>query len=238
MYHPLESGSCTALSRSLHTIRAGQRASPDENDNSVIGQRRSTSTAFRRCLAIFSEHMDEYRTRVRLYAGVVIVALVVLGLRCLQLQVVSADAYWGVAQGNAVREQRVEPARGAIYDRSGTLLVDNEPTYTIMLTPRYFDASKAGLLADVLSVPDSTVHRKLDEARAWSAFRPSRSFREVSFETFGRVQEHLYRLPGVSYEVEQRRRYHTDARPTHALGYIREIEIGRASCRERVFPVV
>ena len=136
-----------------------------------------------------------------------------------------------MAQGNAVREQRVEPARGAIYDRSGTLLVDNEPTYTIMLTPRYFDASKAGLLADVLSVPDSTVHRKLDEARAWSAFRPSRSFREVSFETFGRVQEHLYRLPGVSYEVEQRRRYHTDARPTHALGYIREID--RATLRKR-----
>jgi penicillin-binding protein 2 len=168
--------------------------------------------------------MDEYRTRVRLYAGVVVVALVVLGLRCLQLQVVSTDAYWGAAQGNAIREQRVEPARGAIYDRSGALLVDNEPSYTIMLTPRYFDASRVGLLADLLAVPDSTVRRKLKEARAWSAFRPSRSFREVSFETFGRVQENLYRLPGVSYEVEQRRRYHTEARPTHALGYIREID--------------
>ena len=162
--------------------------------------------------------------RVRLYAGVVVVALVVLGLRCLQLQVVSTDAYWGAAQGNAIREQRVEPARGAIYDRSETLLVDNEPSYTIMLTPRYFDPARVGLLAEVLAVPDSTVRRKLAEAREWSAFRPSRSFREVSFETFGRVQEHLYRLPGVSYEVEQRRRYHTEARPTHALGYIREID--------------
>ena len=168
--------------------------------------------------------MTEDRTRVRLYAGVVIGVLVLLGLRCLQLQVVSADAYWGAAQGNAVREQRVEPARGAIYDREGTLLVDNEPSYTIMLTPRYFDPSKVGLLADLLEVPDTTVYRKLEEARDWSAFRPSRSFREVSFETFGRVQENLYRLPGVSYEVEQRRRYHTEARPTHALGYIREID--------------
>jgi len=168
--------------------------------------------------------MDEYQIRVRIYASVVVVVLAILGIRLVQLQVLNTDAYWGAAQGNAVKERRVEPARGAIYDRSGTLLVDNKPSYTIMLTPRYFDASKTGLLADLLSVADSTVQRKLKEAREWSAFRASRSFREVSFDTFSRVQEHLYELPGVSYEVEQRRRYHTEARATHALGYVREID--------------
>jgi penicillin-binding protein 2 len=168
--------------------------------------------------------MDEYQIRVRIYASVVVVVLAILGVRLVQLQVLNTDAYWGAAQGNAIKERRVEPARGAIYDRDSTLLVDNQPSYTIMLTPRYFDPSKTGLLADLLSVPDTTVQRKLKEAREWSAFRASRSFREVSFDTFSRVQEHLYELPGVSYEVEQRRRYHTEARATHALGYVREID--------------
>lgn len=167
--------------------------------------------------------MDDYRIRVRIFAGVVLVVLGLLGIRLVQLQLISADTYSGESRSNAVRTQWVQPARGAIYDDTGTLLVDNEPSYTIQLTPRYFDRSKTGLLADLLEVPDSVVVQKLEEARRWSPFRPSRSFQSVPFEVFSRVQEQLYRLPGVSYEMEQRRRYHTEAQLTHALGYVREI---------------
>mgnify|MGYP006422619805 CR=1 FL=1 len=168
--------------------------------------------------------MDEFRIRVRIYAGVVVVVLAILFIRLIQLQVVSADTYFGASQSNAVREQRVQPARGAIYDRAGTLLVDNQPSYTIMITPRYFEPDTMPLLADLLGVADSTVQRKLKEARQWSAFQPSRSFPKVSFDTFSHVQEHLYELPGVTYEINQRRRYHTEAQATHALGYVREID--------------
>jgi penicillin-binding protein 2 len=167
--------------------------------------------------------MDEYRTRVRIYAGVVLAVVLLLGLRLVQLQGMNGATDDGLPPGSAVREQAVEASRGAMYDRNGTLLVDNRPTYTILLTPRYFDRSKGPLLADLLGVPDSTVQQKLDEARARNAFRPTPSFREVSFETFSRVQEHLYELPGVSYDLELRRRYHTDAQAAHVLGYIHEI---------------
>jgi len=168
--------------------------------------------------------MDEYRTRVRTYAGVVLVVFVLLGLRLVQLQGLSGATEDGIPPGSAVREQAVDPSRGAMYDRGGTLLVDNQPTYTILLTPRYFDRSKAPLLADLLGVADSTVRNRLHEARERNAFRPTPSFQEVSFETFSRVQEHLYELPGVSYDVKLRRRYHTSARAAHALGYIQEID--------------
>ncbi|PSQ97502.1 MAG: penicillin-binding protein 2, partial [Bacteroidetes bacterium SW_11_64_17] len=167
--------------------------------------------------------MDEYRTRVRIYAGVVLAVVLLLGLRLVQLQGMNGATDDGLPPGSAVREQAVEASRGAMYDRNGTLLVDNRPTYTILLTPRYFDRSKGPLLADLLGVPDSTVQQKLGEARARNAFRPTPSFREVSFETFSRVQEHLYELPGVSYDLELRRRYHTDAQAAHVLGYIHEI---------------
>ncbi|MCS3646017.1 penicillin-binding protein 2 [Salinibacter ruber] len=168
--------------------------------------------------------MDEYRTRVRIYAGVVVFLFFLLGLRLVQLQGFNGASEDGTPPGSAVREQSVEPARGALYARDSTLLVDNRPTYTIRITPRYFDASKAPLLANLLGVADSTVRRRLREARERNAFRPTPSFREVSFDTFSRVQEHLYELPGVSYDVELRRRYHTAARAAHALGYVHEID--------------
>ncbi len=168
--------------------------------------------------------MEDYKLRVRIFAAVVLAVLGILCGRLVQLQLVRGDAYWGESRNNAVRQQWVQPARGAIYDRDSTLLVDNAPSYTIMLTPRYFDPSKTSLLADLLGVADSTVTRKLQEAREWSVFRASRSFREVPFDVFSRVQESRYRLPGVSYEIEQKRRYHTEARAAHALGYMREID--------------
>ena len=167
--------------------------------------------------------MDYYRIRVRVIIGVILFAIGILGLRLGQLQLIDASAYSGETRSMAVREKRVTPARGAIYDRNGKLMVDNEFTYTVTLTPRYFDETKVSFLAALLEVPDTLVERKLSEAKAWSSFRPSRSFPEVPFRIFSRLQENFYLLPGVSYEEEQKRRYLTDAHATHILGYTREI---------------
>ena len=94
--------------------------------------------------------MDEYRIRVRIYAGVILTLFLILGARLAQLQLIDPES--SAVAGNAVRERPVEAARGAIYGRDGTLLADNRPSYTIRLTPRYFDRSKIPLLADRKSV--------------------------------------------------------------------------------------
>ncbi len=167
--------------------------------------------------------MEDYRIRVRIFIGLILFIFGILTMRLFQLQFIDADAYAGESRMNSIRENRVQPARGVVYDRAMRLMVDNEPSYTITITPRHFRTSSIPLLADLLGVPDSLVAARVDEARRWSAFRPSRAFREVPFDIFSRVQENQYRLPGVWYEVEQMRRYVTDARSAHALGYIREI---------------
>lgn len=175
--------------------------------------------------------MEENRFRVRVIIFTVLIALGVLVVRLAQLQLLEANAYSGETRSMAVREKRVTPARGAIFDRDKRLMVDNEFTYTITLTPRYFDQSKITLLAELLEVSDSLVTAKLQEARAWSSFRPSRSFKEVSFPIFSRLQENFFLLPGVGYEEEQKRRYITSAHATHILGYTREISPGELAER-------
>ena len=167
--------------------------------------------------------MDDYRIRVRVFVGVVLTVLGVLVLRLAYLQLVDTKAYVGASRSNAIRNQRVLPARGGLYDRNNILMVDNEPTYTLTLTPRYFDKSRIGMLARLLSVPDSLVEVRLQEAIRWSAFKPSPLLQEVSFEVLSRVLENQYLLPGVSYEVTQKRRYLTRAHAAHGLGYVREI---------------
>lgn len=167
--------------------------------------------------------MDEYRIRVRIFIGIIIVILGILGLRLGQLQLLDVEEYAGESRSNAIKERRVYPARGAVFDRSGILMVDNQPSYTITITPRTFDPQNVSTLAGLLEVPDSLVAAKLTQARARSRYQPYKAFREVPFDIFSRVIENLYRLPGVSYEEEFSRRYHTEATASHALGYIREI---------------
>ncbi len=176
--------------------------------------------------------MDEYRVRVRIFGFIIAAVLGALGLRLAHMQIIKTDEYTGESRSNSIRELRVQPARGAFFDRNGILMVANEQTFAITIIPRYFDKTKTGLLARLMEAPDSVVVRKLDEAREWSAFRPTRAFREVPQDVLGRVLENLYRLPGVSYEVEQKRRYLTPAKAAHAMGYIREITRDELGNRE------
>ncbi len=169
--------------------------------------------------------MFEYKIRLRVFAGLIVAVLLVLALRLAFLQLVDVQTYYDESS-NAIRVKRVLPARGVIYDRNGMLMVDNQPSYTVLLTPRYFDAGRLSLLADLLEVPDSVAAARLQEAQEWNAFRPTASFKDVPFRLFSRVQENLYRLPGVSFEVSQKRRYLTSSRAWHALGFVREINRG------------
>lgn len=172
---------------------------------------------------IGDRYSEDPTDRARVFGFVVLVIVSILVIRLVKLQIIDSSVYTGESRNNAVRELRITPARGTITDRNGRLIVDNEPAYTVLIAPRYFDESRAGLLASLLQVPDSVVTRKLTEARRWSPFRPSPAFRSVPFGAIARLLENRDRLPGVTYEWEQKRRYVAPFRAAHVLGYVREI---------------
>ena len=149
--------------------------------------------------------------------------LSVLSLQLFRLQVTERQDLSEIARGNALRNIRVLPARGLVYDRNGTLMVHNASTYTISLAPRYFDRTRIPLLAKHLDVPDSVVTLRLQEAQDHNPYRLYPSFSNVSFEQYSRILEDAYWLPGVGWEIKQRRRYPTNARASHALGYTGEV---------------
>ncbi len=167
--------------------------------------------------------MFEHKFRFRVFAALIGTVISVLALRLVWLQIVDSRAYSGESRSNALREVRALPARGVIYDRNGVLMVDNQLRYSVNITARYFDRERIPLLASLIGVPDSTVVERLDRARNWNSFRPSIAFTDLSLETVSRLEENRYQLPGVGYEISQRRRYLTEANAWHALGYVREI---------------
>ena len=166
--------------------------------------------------------MDEGRSRLRIFIVLIVIVLGILTLRLGKLQIVERSDHTGQSARNAVREWRMQPPRGRFYDRNGVLLVDNEPRYTLFVTPRYFDEATIPLLANLVDQPDSVIATRY-QAAAKYPFHRSVMQGDVSFEELSRVLEQRHNLPGIDYELTQKRRYLTDARMTHAMGYVREI---------------
>jgi penicillin-binding protein 2 len=146
---------------------------------------------------------------------------IVLG-RVFYLQIIEYDVYAALGEENSVRQEYIDPARGLIYDRNGNLIVDNEPIFSITITPSLFDKKNIPLLANLLGVSDSLLTAKVQEAQNYSWHRTSRLFTEINFPTFSAIQENLWQLPGIGHQIESKRHYPTKMKASHLFGYLRE----------------
>jgi penicillin-binding protein 2 len=110
-----------------------------------------------------------------------------------------------------------------MFDRNGTLLVDNQTVLSVTVAPRVFDRSNLPLVAELAGVPLDALTERYDEILARSRYQTDMLIRDVPFDAFARLKESQFRLPGIAFEESQQRRYHSDARLSHVLGYVREI---------------
>lgn len=160
---------------------------------------------------------------IRVLQIVVITTLLIIIGRLFQLQILDYDKYGPLSQQNTIQLEYINPARGLIYDNSGGLIVDNEPTYTITVTPANFRVEDIPLLSELTGESEEEISERLITARNYSWHRPSRMFTEVDFEVFAAIQENLWRLPGIGHQIDSKRSYTSDIRASHLLGYLREI---------------
>jgi penicillin-binding protein 2 len=160
---------------------------------------------------------------LRVLQFIIALILVIYLGRLVQLQVLEYETYNPISQRNSVRQEVVNPSRGLILDRSGRILVENSPVYSIYVTPSLFDTSKTGLLATLMELPDSLVDSRLQDAVKYSRHRSSRMFSEVEFDIFSNIEENIWRLPGITHQIESKRVYPAGINASHTLGYLREV---------------
>ncbi len=142
--------------------------------------------------------------------------------RIIQLQILDYEKYAPMSKQNFIRQEFVNPARGLIFDRNGTIVVENEPIYSITIHPASFDNSKIPVLADLLQVDEENVLERIMAAQQYSWHRSSRLYSEVSFDVFSNIQENSWQLPGIGHQVESKRHYPQPLFASHTLGYLRE----------------
>lgn len=161
------------------------------------------------------QHLSAGTKRLYLFAGLVLLWLLVIGYRLVGLQVLR---YGEFSQRAARQQQRtidVAPKRGIIYDRNGRELAMSVAVDSIFAVPSEIPdpAGAASLLGKVLKSDPREILTRLKSSRAfcWIA-------RKVDAETANRVR--ALNLHGLYFQKEPKRFYPKRELAAQVIGYV------------------
>jgi penicillin-binding protein 2 len=181
-----------------------------------------------------TKQAQKLRTSTRILQAIVIIGFLVMFGRIFHLQILDYETYSPMSMQNSLRMEVVNPARGLILDRKGTIIVENQPIYSITITPARFNMANLPKLAGFLQIEEDIVLQRINEAQNYSWHRTSRLFTEVPFEIFSTIQENIWQLPGIGHQIESKRHYPTGVRASHILGYLREASLEEYRSDDRI----
>src|SRR5436305_163104 len=113
-------------------------------------------------------------------------------IRLFTIQVID-DSYRISADDNAIRKVTEYPARGLIYDRNGKLLVYNEPVYDLMIIPKQAKNIDTAEFCRLVGITSDEYADLFHKAKIYSPVKPSIFIKQLSVETYGTLQEVLYK---------------------------------------------
>lgn len=165
---------------------------------------------------------NHFKISIRFLQLIVIGGFVIMIARLFHLQVLDYDTYSPMSMQNSLRMEIVNPSRGLILDRNGKIIVENQPIFTVTITPSRFRMQNVTLLSEILEIDEEIVEARIREAQRFSWHRTSNLFSDVSFEVFSTIQENLWQLPGIGHIIESKRYYPLGISAAHINGYLRE----------------
>ena len=169
----------------------------------------------------------DYAKRRYIIGGFVVLIAIIYAFRLFDLQI-NDSRYKESADTNAFLRKTVYPSRGLIYDRNGQLVVFNQPAYDVMLVPRDVTTFDTIDFCNTLGITVETLRQRFEDMRdrhlnpGYSSYTPQVLMTHLSAQDYGRLQEKLYKFPGIFIQKRILRQYNT-ASAANILGNIREV---------------
>jgi penicillin-binding protein 2 len=167
--------------------------------------------------------LPQGRLAVASYIIVGMIGVLLLGFW--KLQVIDADRYSSLAERNRVREIPVIAPRGRMLDRDGRVLVDNRPSFSVLLLrddPALVEKYLPGI-ADGLGIPIEDLRDQLGNTKNLPKFQPIIIKPEASNADIAFIESHRSDIPVLEMISVSRRRYLPNSFLAHAVGYVGEV---------------
>ena len=175
----------------------------------------------------------DYRLEKRKFVigGIALSIVLIYLIRLFVLQI-TTDDYKKNADSNAFLNKIQYPSRGAIYDRTGKLLVFNQPAYDITIVPKEVENLDTLDLCQSLNITRAQFLKIMSDMKdrrrnpGYSRYTNQLFMSQLSAEECGVFQEKLFKFRGFYIQRRTIRQYSYDA-AAHALG-----DIGEVSAKE------
>jgi penicillin-binding protein 2 len=167
--------------------------------------------------------LPQARLAVASYIIVGMIGVLLLGFW--KLQVIDADKYSSMAERNRVRYIPVIAPRGRMLDRDGRVLVDNRPSFSVLLlrddpalVEKYLRAISEGL-----EIPIDDLRDQLTNTKNLPKFQPIIVKPDASPADIAFIESHRSDIPVLEMISVSRRRYLPGGFLSHAAGYVGEV---------------
>jgi penicillin-binding protein 2 len=192
-------------------------------ENALAGKAGSKSTIGR--------NFNFAKTKIIYFALMFFVGL--LFARTAWLQIYKGDYYYDLAEGNRIREERVEAKRGIIYDQSLRPLVMNAANFMLYFIPSDLpedEARKNEIITRVCQVVDGLSAEEVNamlaeiEPGSFVSYQPLFIKDNIPYEQAMLLQIESSDMPGIVLSNRTRREYNLYSLSlSHILGYTGKI---------------
>jgi penicillin-binding protein 2 len=154
-----------------------------------------------------------------------LLVFLVLGARLWQLQIIQGSEYVLKAERNRIRTIELFAPRGTISDRHNIPLVENRPSFDVLLYRESMKdlAATAQFLAERLAIPPEELKEKLRRNKASGLYHPIVLKEDAGMQDISVIEAHRRDHPEIQLGPEPRRLYHYGTLAAHLLGYVGEI---------------
>jgi penicillin-binding protein 2 len=175
---------------------------------------------------VFLLKEKEIVKKLGVFAAVIGMIFIVLGMRLFYLQVVRADTFEDLADKNKFRIVSIPARRGDIYDRDMEVLATSKPVFSVTLTGSEIAEKEnvAAKMAEILDDPEITqetiLQALMEQHRPYEPVIIKRLPYDEGIQMVTRIEERREELPGVEIREEPMRYYPLGSLAGHILGTV------------------
>ena len=161
---------------------------------------------------------------------------IVLGIMVMSFfrtQILGHGKYQLQSETNRLRPIPLPAPRGVIYDRTGHVIAENVPGYTVSLLPGPEANLRSTLarIASIANIDSAEIERVLQRARK-APYQPALVLGDARFSVVSALEERRVAIPGLLIQAEPKRYYPDTGVVAHLVGYVGEVtEAERATRR-------
>lgn len=170
------------------------------------------------------ENRRELSSRIEIARIAVGAVFAMLAFAYWYVQIVRGEYYFELSENNRIRSVKLTAPRGYVLDRNGSVLVENEPAYSLLLYRREaknVDAS-INFAVGLLGLPPDALRARLARGLRYPEFVPIPLAENLSLEEVAAIEARAPEYPEFAVVVSQRRLYKRGGSAAHVLGYLAE----------------